>query len=379
MQNMQLPGLGADSQRSVSYLHQTRCLDGYKAGYCGYVYGYGQWYSSVFWKELENEAVWSIHSPPVAVKLDRIQRVNIDAHADLWAKFARIRSDKEMVDFADRYGLLQTPVFSNSCAIPLRKNARFELEKNSATTLVRRIWARKNLLNHLSDDELKRRYDSHWYHDIAVCAEPVALWEAYLSEIQPLVKLFNAVTNHEIAYLKKKFRWGLFQGSRDTVTLKYQPNSLEFLVTKGVFDKANRSDSNIDLLDSVFEVGPAQYLATGNDPSLSAKFKERDDFRTPARIFLSERINWYLRNCTKVGLVFNNDFSQQQLRIIPDDLISAIWYQFANVVAAKSEISACIRCNEFYIRHNKRGSEQQYCSNACKTKSYRIRKARKVA
>jgi hypothetical protein len=379
MKRSAIPGFAEDSQHSVAYLHQIRRADGYRIGFCKFVHGSGLWYSQKYWRDERSEMERAVHSGPGLFNLDSEIPVDIDAEQDIWLQFARIKSDDDIVRFANRFGLLEVPKSSQACAIPLRKNANLAGIPDEGMSLPRRLWAYKNDLDHLSDDELERRYPDDWYGDIAVTAEPVSLWKAYLSEIKPLVRLFSAIRNDQVAYLKRVFRWVPWQDFNNFTALRYKPENDEFLLTKELFEGMSKPGDPINIRQHVFDVGPEHYLETRNDPALSVEFKKHDDYVTPARMFLINRINWYLQHNAKVGLVFNSDFSQQQLRIIPDNLIYAIWYQFAKAVAAGPEIAVCEKCGEYYVKKNKRGSEQKYCSNACKVKSHRQRKVAPAA
>lgn len=375
MDSFNLPGLDPVASDSVSYLHQMRCLDGYRIGYCGLMFQ-----SNPYYRTPTDRPTKCIYSLKKAREQPREAPLDIGDERSMWLDFARIKKEQDMITFANKYGLLEAPTLSRSAGIHLRKNSKWGGDWQRIQTLARREWAKEHQLSGVSDDELEKRCGFRWFDTTVVSAEPVDVWEAHLSEIQPLVRIYDAIRNERISALKQMFRW-IPEGAKNVFAFRYKPSGREFLITKKMLRLGSESNEAYEKMsDLLFDVGTGQYGLAHVHPEMSAEFKNRGDYVTPAKMYLTHRVNWHLKDRTGIAIIHSqNDLSLQELRIVPDNLISAIWYEFSNSIAAGSEIKRCSQCTEFYVRRNKRGSEQRYCSNACKTKSYRMRKARAVA
>lgn len=361
-------------EESASYQEQHRCPDGYRIGYCG-----------IYLSSL-NYRGYSTSTPVRAIYARRPQDgperralVDIESVSDLWLRFSRLRTDNDIAVFARRFGLLDTR--HSPLVLPLRKNGKWSDDRETTMVIARRLWAKKMGLSKLSDEQLELRSRSNMLLDILVTGEPIALWEAYLSEIQPLVRVYNAIKNLDLKYLKGKFRWEAESPSGGYYALRYLVEPDEFLVTKDLVTRGSHNDDWIDssdLLKHDFSVNLTDYIENMIDPAASKDIKIKGDFITPARMFLCKRVNSFLSSHINIALVSSLDLSELRLRIVPENLITAIWYQFARAIAAGQEIAACRNCGEFFAKLNRRGSDQKYCSSACRTMNYRLRRERKI-
>jgi hypothetical protein len=85
--------------------------------------------------------------------------------------------------------------------------------------------------------------------------------------------------------------------------------------------------------------------------------------------------SWLSRACSPALLAEPNDGSFQ-LKMIPHDLIGFMWVQFAEAVAGGKEFRQCASCARWMeIAPGQGRPEKVYCSDACRMRAYRKRKA----
>ncbi len=61
----------------------------------------------------------------------------------------------------------------------------------------------------------------------------------------------------------------------------------------------------------------------------------------------------------------------------PDSLLTAIWLQFGIAVQENKHFKQCVQCGSWFAVHpGQARSDRQYCSDSCRYKAYRARKAR---
>jgi hypothetical protein len=69
--------------------------------------------------------------------------------------------------------------------------------------------------------------------------------------------------------------------------------------------------------------------------------------------------------------------SDQVLR--PLNLLSAMWLQAEQAIAGNTEFRACQECSRFFAMTSERRGDARFCTDACKSRAYRHRKARAVS
>jgi hypothetical protein len=100
------------------------------------------------------------------------------------------------------------------------------------------------------------------------------------------------------------------------------------------------------------------------------------------RLALSHRINAILMGPMGIGSVVALDrpgvFS---VELWPTSLLGAAWFQFAHVVEGSAEVQRCVACaSPFIITHtDTRRGHRRYCTDSCKQRSYRARRAERAA
>ena len=77
------------------------------------------------------------------------------------------------------------------------------------------------------------------------------------------------------------------------------------------------------------------------------------------------------RNQDRMGLPY--------ISIVPEDLESALWFQFAQAVSGTQEFIKCVECPSWYeIAPGAGRPEKKFCSDACRMRAYRKRNKGKL-
>ena len=100
----------------------------------------------------------------------------------------------------------------------------------------------------------------------------------------------------------------------------------------------------------------------------------------PAAFLVQRWINDHLKGKAAPHLSYNIDIGKRVLQIIPEDLLAAMWLQFAQAIDGNKEYRACKECGRWFeISHRQadgRTKRREFCSDACKSKDYRTRRDR---
>ncbi|HUQ91450.1 MAG TPA: hypothetical protein VM120_07200 [Bryobacteraceae bacterium] len=112
-------------------------------------------------------------------------------------------------------------------------------------------------------------------------------------------------------------------------------------------------------------------------PQRFARFKNYD-VMAPGWYALQQIVNRNMRNWSVTPrLVFGpgGDDTELKIRVIPNNLIGAIWVQFALAIEQKRNYRQCRQCGEWLevARGTKEDQKSKFCSNACRFKAYRER------
>jgi hypothetical protein len=67
------------------------------------------------------------------------------------------------------------------------------------------------------------------------------------------------------------------------------------------------------------------------------------------------------------------------IQIMPENLLGAIWLQFAEAVSGNKKYRACATCGRWYeLSPDKARADSVYCREACRSRAYRARKEKAV-
>jgi hypothetical protein len=89
----------------------------------------------------------------------------------------------------------------------------------------------------------------------------------------------------------------------------------------------------------------------------------------------------FFRDGVSVELLLKNDpvSGSARLCIRPYSLLRALWAQFVLAIDGGGNLGACLQCGKWFMLEAGRGrsgrSDKEYCSNACRQRAYRERKA----
>jgi hypothetical protein len=79
---------------------------------------------------------------------------------------------------------------------------------------------------------------------------------------------------------------------------------------------------------------------------------------------------------SRARIVFDQDRESMTLRIVPETLLAALWFQCARVLTLNPTFRACMDCGKWFeLLPDKRRKQAIYCTDRCKVAAYRHRKA----
>ena len=132
-------------------------------------------------------------------------------------------------------------------------------------------------------------------------------------------------------------------------------------------------------------------IATADDNPITLSLFEPGDVVLPARVMLQRLVNEQLdpqlvdtqgissekkriQKRVTPQLLWNPDENKQEIRLAPENLIGAIWLQFAQEIDARKWIARCPMCSTWFERTR---PDKEYCSDRCRVRAHRERKRRK--
>jgi hypothetical protein len=98
----------------------------------------------------------------------------------------------------------------------------------------------------------------------------------------------------------------------------------------------------------------------------------------PAAFLVQRWINQKLRGVTSPQVLYDPKRGRRVLHIVPQTLLGAMWLQFAQTIDGNRQFRGCKECSrwiEISTDDNGYRINRQFCSDACKSKDYRKRKA----
>ena len=121
--------------------------------------------------------------------------------------------------------------------------------------------------------------------------------------------------------------------------------------------------------------GEELLAAPDHHPERLEQIRERGVLR--AGLFIvQDLINEGLRTRVHERLMWADD--RLAISLIPSNLIGALWLQFAHSVAADVDFAKCVECGTWFeVAPGSGRPDKRYCSDACRMRAYRKRKAAK--
>jgi hypothetical protein len=107
----------------------------------------------------------------------------------------------------------------------------------------------------------------------------------------------------------------------------------------------------------------------------------RPDVLLPALAFVHQQVNEHLAGAVTPRLEYDGENGGQYVELLPQNLLAALWLQFALAVAGDKDYRDCEVCaTPFEVSLDAARADRVFCSNACRSKAYRQRqeKARRL-
>jgi hypothetical protein len=115
-----------------------------------------------------------------------------------------------------------------------------------------------------------------------------------------------------------------------------------------------------------------------SSPELLELFAPPDVSR-PALFYIQRVVNDHLRGRVSPRLLWSRREGRPLLHLRPDNLIGALWLQFAQAIDGTKTYRQCPSCGIWFELSPELGVRRHrvYCSNACRTRAYRNRPRRR--
>lgn len=112
-------------------------------------------------------------------------------------------------------------------------------------------------------------------------------------------------------------------------------------------------------------------------PELAPYVAEDDEIKR-LRSFIQSSINRKLDQHAAPRLLYDPDQGTMGLRIVPKNLLGAMWLQFGEAIDSTRKFDRCKQCNSWFAISKSERTNRLFCSDACKSKHYRKRKERTI-
>ncbi|HHY39481.1 MAG TPA: hypothetical protein GX507_11255 [Clostridia bacterium] len=244
----------------------------------------------------------------------------------LFLEFAGLKPTREgILEFANRYGMLTrgeevlTPVYS--------------FEKGQSPP-----WKHQNVLGHYE-------FQGRVYGGIF--GESLDFWVKEITAMRRLVRVWEWLKDGKADKLRLVIKW-----ADDGRGIRYflgDEHDLERYAKEGVRyiqDKRGRWIPNV-----FGEFGWLVVADHSPGDERMLKLFPRGDVVLPARYLLQKKINEKLSpskgNPVYARLIWNAKTSRLKTYLVPDNLLSAIWFQFSQAVTGKKNVKRCPKCGEW--------------------------------
>ena len=112
---------------------------------------------------------------------------------------------------------------------------------------------------------------------------------------------------------------------------------------------------------------------------LSRVYPNRD-LVGPAFSYVQQAVNDRLKDCVSSRLLWDPPHSGLKLHVVPDSLLGALWFQFAQAIEHNSDFRMCAECAMWFeLSPRTARTDKIYCSDACRMRAYRKRKSAPVS
>jgi hypothetical protein len=184
-----------------------------------------------------------------------------------------------------------------------------------------------------------------------VYGEPFAKWASEISSMHEMLWLWEALQHKQISLLRQVIKW---DGS---VGVYYEP------------EHSPQRKGSVYPSRGLWK----EWILGLDNPELR-HVVESGDVLTPGWYYLQRIMNQKMsRNRSFSALLWDRENSLR-LTIMPANLISALWLQFARAVDRDRSYRACEHCRRWIEVGADSRADAKYCSNSCRQKAYRHRR-----
>jgi hypothetical protein len=187
--------------------------------------------------------------------------------------------------------------------------------------------------------------------------EEVDLWKEKIEEMGNMVSLWEAIASRNSRELEK------------SISFNERQQAIQYCSSTAPLDRRR--------------VRPVIWrgLLLGGDPHSTAR-PLSDDVISQASYVLADCVNDQMKKYAGPPLLFCEE-GCFRVRVVPKNLIGAMWSQFASAVGRRAEFGTCLNCDsyfEFHSAENRLGkrSGAKYCSDNCRVRASELRRQPKT-
>ncbi|MGA2186259.1 MAG: hypothetical protein ABSH47_24860 [Bryobacteraceae bacterium] len=182
---------------------------------------------------------------------------------------------------------------------------------------------------------------------VEVKAELFSAWHREITEMRRLVRIWDWIEKGDVPALKQHFQW---ERSEEGFVIVYEDTE--------VFP--DRPEISLPFRQVISDGRNNQLMTTAG----------RNPYTEPARYYLQRSVNQMVGRFPVWTRLVSGDDSRVWLYFSPENLIAALWIQFANVLAGNGPLRPCENCGEYFAGR----ADARYCRDACRTAAHRKRK-----
>ncbi len=197
-------------------------------------------------------------------------------------------------------------------------------------------------------------------------------WASEIARMRNTIELWDFVRTGDEENLASRIRWD----GPNTVVF-HAPEIQTFRLTDPLSEITDTEHVVSDPLTGLTNYRDAAYTIASDRcyPDRLRKFS-RGEVLGPARDCVQDFVNLSLKARVSPRLEESAPATRPQIRLVPHGLIGALWLQLAQSIDGDRDYRRCSEClTWFEIAPGSGREDKRYCSNACRMRAYRKRKA----
>lgn len=173
--------------------------------------------------------------------------------------------------------------------------------------------------------------------------EPLSLWVSEIADMNQALTLWDMAQDRDVTGLSDFIHWS--------------GNSVHYDSGPGL-ERTTRTVAHLD-----------------EEPRLIGILLH-GDLVTPALFQVQHVVNQHLEGRLSPKVLWDTDYTHLNLHFMPESLIGALWLQFAQAIDGNKTYRRCDECRAWFeLSPEVARTTKRFCSNACRVKAYRERKA----